>query len=132
MSACCPGDVKAITTISGTTVTTQYLDMRVSPPVLMDQAAYDALTKVKCATSEPDKERVCLQPTGNTDAALIVPGWSISVINTTYADTAGTVDTVSIGSATLWLDDGTEVTDTHEIVKCPEPVVIESEHCVAA
>lgn len=48
MSACCPADVKAITTISGTTVTTQYLDLRVSPPVLMDQAGYDALTKVKC------------------------------------------------------------------------------------
>lgn len=127
---CCPTDVKVITTINGTSVTTTYLDLRVSPPVLMDQTAYDALTKAKCPTSEPDKEKVCLQLIGNTDAANIEKGWEISVINTTYSDMDGTVDTVTITDSTLWLN-GVDVTATHETVDCPEPITIDAGYCVA-
>jgi hypothetical protein len=131
MSTCCPEDIKSITTVLGNTVTVQHLDMRVSPPVLMDQATFDALTVVTCPTTETEFERVCLQPIGNTDAALVVEGQEIKVMQTTYSDDVGTVDAVTIQSITLWLNDGTEVTDTHEIVACPEPIVVETGVCVA-
>lgn len=72
-----------------------------------------------------------MQPIGNTDAALIVAGKSLDVMRTTYADEAGTVAAVELVSTTLWLDDGTDVTATHEVVDCPKPIVMESEHCVA-
>ncbi len=128
--SCCPADVKVVTRIVGTVVTTTYLDMRVSPPVLMDQAAYDALVKVKCPTSLPDKERVCLQPIGNTDAALIEEGWQVCVVNTTYSDEIGTVAVVTITDETLWLA-GVDVTATHEVTACPEAITIDAGFCVA-
>ena len=132
MSSCCPADVKVVTKISPDgTITAQYLDMRVAPPVMLDQAAYDALTKVKCPTSEPDWEKVCLQEAGNTDAALIVSGKQLVVVSTTFADTAGTIDAITLRPATLYLEDGTDVTATHEVVACPEALVVESDFCVA-
>lgn len=130
MSACCPSDVKVITSIQGSVVTTTYLDLSTSPPALIDQAAFDALTLVKCPEHEVDKERVCLQVIGNTDASLIVAGRQITPMTTTFTDVAGTVDAVTVGTTTLVLDDGTDVTATHEIVACPEAIVVESEFCV--
>lgn len=130
--SCCPADVKVVTKIAPSgAVTAQYLDMRTSPPALLTQAAYDALTKVKCPVIEPDWEKVCLQPIGNTDAALIVSGDKMVVLTTLFADTSGTIDSVSRSPATLYLEDGTEVTATHEVIACPEPVVVESDFCVA-
>ena len=132
MSSCCPADVKVITKVSPSgAVTAQYLDMRVSPPVLMSQADYDALTKVKCPITESDWEQVCLQEVGNTDAALIVSGKKLVIVSTTYADVAGAVDTVTLSTPTLYLEDGTDVTATHEVVACPEALVVESDFCVA-
>lgn len=132
MSACCPADVKSIIKVSPDgTVTAQYLDMRVSPPVLMDQAAYDALTRVKCPETETDWEKVCLQPIGNTDAANIVSGEKMIAQTITYSDVQGTIDAVTRGAPSLYLEDGTDVTATHEVVACPEPIVVESGYCVA-
>ena len=131
MSSCCPSDVKSITTILGNTVTTVYLDTRVSPPVLMAQADYDALTKVKCPITETDFETRCLQVVGNTDASLIVEGMQCITKRTTYSDTAGTLAAVEIVDLKLLLNDGTDVTATHEIVSCPEAIVVETEVCVA-
>ena len=130
MSACCPSDVKVVTSVTGTTVTTTYLDMSVSPPALIDQAAFDALTLVNCPSVETDKEKVCLQVIGNTDAALIVGGWQICSITTTFADTDGTVDSLVISDSILVLTDGTDVTATHEVVDCPEAIVFEESYCV--
>lgn len=131
MSSCCPSDVKAITTILGDTVTTVYLDTRVAPPVLLTQAEYDALTKVKCPQTETDFERLCLQVIGNTDAALIVEGMQCITKTTTYADENGVVAAVTIDDIKLLLNDGTDVTATHEVVACPTPIVVETEVCVA-
>ena len=131
MSSCCPSDVKSITTILGDTVTTVYLDTRVSPPVLIDQAAYDALTKVKCPITETDFERLCMQVIGNTDAALIVEGMQCITKTTTYSDENGTFGAVTIDDTKLLLNDGTDVTATYEVVACPTPIVVETEVCVA-
>ena len=132
MSSCCPADVKVVTKISPDgTITAQYLDMRIAPPVMLTQAAYDALVKVKCPTSEPDWEKVCLQVIGNADAALIESGDKVVVISTTFADTVGAIDSITRSPAQLYLEDGTDVTATHEVVACPEALVVESDFCVA-
>ena len=129
--SCTPSDVKAITTILGDTVTTVYLDTRVAPPVLLTQAEYDALTKVKCPQTETDFERLCIQTIGNTDAALIEEGMQCITKTTTYADENGVIAAVTIDDVKLLLNDGTDVTATHEVVPCPTPIVVETEVCVA-
>ena len=129
--SCCPADVKRIVQITGTAVTTTYLDLRVNPPVLMTEADYDALTKIKCPVTETDFERLCIQPIGNTDASLVVEGMQCITKRTEYADEEGTVDSVAIVDLKLLLNDGTDVTTTHEVVACPTPLVIETEACVA-
>jgi hypothetical protein len=132
MSACCPADVKSIIKVSSDgTVTAQYLDMRVSPPILMTQAAWDAETRVKCPETETDWEKVCLQPIGNTDAALIVSGEKMIAQTITYSDVQGTINAVTRSAPLFYLEDGTDVTATHEVVSCPEPIVVESGYCVA-
>lgn len=130
-SNCCNADVKAVHTVTGTTITSQYFDLRVDPPVLIDKATFDALNKVKCPITESDWENVCLQPIGNTDAANIVEGMKLLVKQTTFADVDGTVADVAIVQIELYLADGTKVTGTHEQVTCPTPLIIETEACVA-
>lgn len=129
--SCTPADVKVITSIVGTTVTTTYVDLRVSPPVLIDQATYDALVRVKCPENIVDWEPICVQPIDNTDAALVEQGMKCVPKRITYADTMGTIDEITIGDITLHQADGTDVTATFEEVACPEPVVVESDYCVA-
>ena len=130
--SCCPADVKSIVKVSPDgTVTAQYIDMRVSPPVTMTQTEYDALTRVKCNESETDWEKVCLQEIGNVDAANIVSGEKMVAQTITYSDTQGTIDDVTRSAPKLYLEDGTDVTTTHEVVACPEPIVVETGYCVA-
>lgn len=125
----CQADVTAIISVSGTTVSTTYLDLRVSPPVVIDQTAYDALVKVRCPETVTDNEMTCLQTIGNTDASLIEQGFQCVTKSITY-DVAG-VATVAIDSVTLHQADGTDVTATHEMVACPEAIVTELSSCVA-
>lgn len=126
----CNADVKAIHSVLGNTMTSQYFDLRTSPPTPLTQAEYDALVLVSCPKTETDTENVCLQERGNTDAALIVKGMRCITKKTTYADTQGTVSEVSIEDIKLMLPDGTEVTETHEETACPVPTIIETSACV--
>lgn len=132
MSDCCQGDVKAVHTVIGNNVTSQYFDLRSNPPVQITQADYDALDKVKCPVTTTDMENICLQEVGNTDAANIVKGMRCVLKTTKFADTAGTVEAVTIDGVNLHLADGTDVTATHEEVACPVPTIIETGACVKA
>jgi hypothetical protein len=130
--SCCSSQIKAVHSVIGNSVTSQYFDLRNSPPTQMTQEEYDALELVSCPKTETDIENVCLQEAGNTDAANIVKGMRCVNKLTTYSDTQGTVDNVSITSVTLHLADatGTNVTETHEEVACPVPTIIETSACV--
>jgi hypothetical protein len=125
----CRADVEKITTIIGTSVITTYLDHRVDPSVIIDQATYDALDKVKCPETVTDNENQCIQPVGNTDAALVERGFQCVVKTITYdpADVA----TVAITSVTLHQADGTDVTATYEVTACPTPITSSVGSCVA-
>lgn len=79
-----------------------------------------------CPTTEPDKEKVCLQPVGNEDPALIESGWQITAI-TIAAD-----GTITLGEPVLTLADMTDVTASHEVVACPDTSPIDVGLCVPA
>ena len=127
--SCCKFDVEKVVKIVGSVVSVSYIDHRVSPPVLMTQAAYDALVKVKCPETSVEHENVCLQVIGNTDASLIVGGYR-NIVQTLTFDGAG-VPTVSVDAVQLFLNDGTDVSATHEVVACPEAIVTTAKSCVA-
>lgn len=127
--SCCKFDVEKVVILIGNTLTVKYIDHRVSPPITMTQAAYDALVKVKCPDTSVDQENVCVQVVGNTDASLIVGGYRV-IVSTISFDGAG-VPTVAINSVQLFLNDGTDVTATHEVVACPEAIVTSTKACVA-
>ena len=130
MSSCCPADVRVVSTVMGNTITHQYFDLTGGEPALITKAAYDAMVKVKCPEVSQDFENVCLQLVGNTDASLIESGEKLVITTVTYSDTAGAIDTVTRAAPSYYLEDGTDVTATHEVVACPVATVIESDHCV--
>lgn len=77
-----------------------------------------------CPTRQTDKEKACLQPTGNTDPALVVPGWQISVFE------VASDGTLEVLSTTLYDDSlATDLTATHEVTACPDDTPIDTPLC---
>lgn len=118
-------------TKTGSVTSICYVQVTDGVPAVITEAEYTALTKVKCPDCETITKDRCLQLIGNTDAALIEEGCLTYVQTTTFSDLAGAVATQTQTPHKLFLA-GVDVTATHEIVACPEPVVITGEVCIEA
>lgn len=101
---------------------TKFWDPNTQTIIAVDCVTGAILTAAQVAGSKMcppptfDKEEVCIQPIGNTDPALVVPGWVI-VAATVDPDTlAVTLGAPAIYDVTLL----TNLTATHEVVKCQE------------
>ena len=98
-----------------------------------DLTAAQIASILPCPTRSTVDSDVCLQPTGNTDPALVVTGGKqICTIETTYlAD--GSVDTVlPVGTPLLLDSTGSDVTSTMEVTACPVGMVYAGEVCYEA
>ena len=93
--------------------------------VVSDPAVIAALTC--CPERVPDKEKVCAQPIGNVDPALIVPAWRVTV-NEIAADGTITVISTKLYDVTL----SNDITATHEQVECPDTTPIDVPLCLPA
>ena len=112
-------DVRVITSIHADgDITHKYYDLRSGRPVVMSSANYESLTKVQCATNEADWEEVCLRPIGIDDVAQNVTGNKTSLIRTSFRNVQGDVRSVAQTNIVLMLDDGTDVSTTHQVVGC--------------
>lgn len=120
MSCCASPYIKRINPLTGAVIV---YDTATGLPV-SDAALIASL--VPCPTTEPDKEKVCLQVIGNTDPSLIESGWQITAI-TIAAD-----GTITLGVPVLTLNDMSDVTATHEVVECPDTTPIDLGFCLPA
>lgn len=131
MSGCNSGNIVAQHTLSGGVIVgSTYWDTSTNPPTSLTQAAFDALSLVCCPKTEVDKEKVCIQPKGNTDPALIVSGWQLTPMTTTFSDTLGTVAAITPGTVALYDKDMVDVTAKFEVTACPVTTTIQSAYCV--
>lgn len=80
-----------------------------------------------CPERHPDKEKVCLIPNGQTDAALIVPGWLVTVVEVA-ADGTPTV----VSSAKYDAEMANDLTATHEVTECLVDTPIDVPLCLPA
>lgn len=117
----CSQYTKRINPITGTSVVYDNSD----GSIVTDAALIASLEC--CPEKKTDKEKVCLQPTGNTDPSLVVSGWAISVFE---VDAAGvlTVLSTSLYSADL----ATDLTASHEVTDCPDDTPIDIGLCAPA
>ena len=132
MSCSNRGDVRIITrAYADGSLVHKYYDLRTGVPIIMTKAQYDVLDKVKCPDTTDDWEPVCLMPIGLTDPTLMVEGTKTVTLTTTYRNVLGVLDTVNHNNVTLRLSDGTDVTQTHEVVACDytDDVVIATDVC---
>lgn len=117
----CATHIKRINPVSGATVV---IDLATGQ-VETDAAKIAALQC--CPERKTDKEKICLQPIGNTDPANIDGGWMVSV-EEIYAD-----GTATVLSTKLWdLARANDMTTTHEAVTCPDTTPIDVALCLPA
>lgn len=117
MSCCNAEYVKRLDPLTGT-ITVYDL---ATGAVVTDAAVLATL--VPCPKRETISEEVCIQETGNTDPNLVVPGKCLQVLDVAH-DGA-----VTVLSTTLLDLAGTDVSDTHEVTRCPDMTPIDVGLC---
>lgn len=117
--SCCKTHIRRINPVDGTSVVYD-----VTTGAVVTEPAI--LERLECCPDRTvDKESVCLQVIGNTDPNDIEKGWSISTLET---DASGLVTVVS--SALYDQALAVNLTDTHEVVECPDMTPIDVALCL--